>query len=103
MRGAQGGTLSWNPRIMPWAEGRCQTAEPPRNPPDLPSFLIAARECVLPFLATLGSARLRGLGPKGNAFARGTMKVPWNKKFWLLVGHLELCVRDKQAREELPQ
>lgn len=47
---------------------------------------------MLPFLATLGSARLRGLGPKGNAFARGTMKVPWNKKFWLLIGHFgALC------------
>ena len=28
MLGAQRGTRSWDPRIVPWAKGRCQTAEP---------------------------------------------------------------------------
>ena len=26
------GTLSWDPRVMPWAKGRWLTAEPPRHP-----------------------------------------------------------------------
>ena len=25
-------TRSWDSRIMPWTKGRCQTAEPPRDP-----------------------------------------------------------------------
>ena len=33
-QGAQCVTRSQIPRIMPWAEGRCQTAEPPRDPRD---------------------------------------------------------------------
>lgn len=32
MLGAWCGTLSQESRITPWAKGRCQTAEPPRNP-----------------------------------------------------------------------
>ena len=32
MQGAQCGTRSWDSRIMPWAEGRHQTTEPPRDP-----------------------------------------------------------------------
>ena len=31
-QGAQCGTRSWVSKIRPWAEGRCQTAEPPRDP-----------------------------------------------------------------------
>ena len=34
MRGAQRRTQSQDPRIVPWAKGRRQTAEPPRDPPD---------------------------------------------------------------------
>ena len=30
MQGARGRTWSWDPRITPWAEGRCSTTEPPR-------------------------------------------------------------------------
>ena len=33
MRGARCGTGSWVSRITPWAEGRCQITEPPRDPP----------------------------------------------------------------------
>ena len=33
--GAQCGTRSWDPRIMPGAEGRRSTAEPPRKPSSL--------------------------------------------------------------------
>ena len=32
MQGAQCGTQSWDSRIMPWAKGRRQTTEPPRDP-----------------------------------------------------------------------
>ena len=32
MQGGQCGTGSRDSRIMPWAEGRCSTAEPPRHP-----------------------------------------------------------------------
>ena len=32
MKEARCGTRSQGSRIMPWAEGRCQTAEPPRDP-----------------------------------------------------------------------
>ena len=32
MQGARRGTRSQDPRIMPWAKGRHQTAEPPRDP-----------------------------------------------------------------------
>ena len=32
MQGARCGTPSWDSRIKPWAEGRCSTAEPPRDP-----------------------------------------------------------------------
>ena len=32
MPGAQHGTQSWDSRITPWAKGRRQTAEPPRDP-----------------------------------------------------------------------
>ena len=38
MQGARCGTRSLVSRIMPWAEGRCSTAEPPRRPPP-PPFL----------------------------------------------------------------
>ena len=34
MPGARRGTRSQDSRIVPWAKGRCQTAEPPRDPPD---------------------------------------------------------------------
>ena len=34
MQGAQHGTRSRDSRIAPWAKGRCQTAEPPRDPQD---------------------------------------------------------------------
>ena len=30
--GARCGTRSWNPRITPWAEGRCSTTESPGSP-----------------------------------------------------------------------
>ena len=30
--GAQYGTRSWDPGVMPWAEGRCFTTDPPRCP-----------------------------------------------------------------------
>ena len=30
--GARCGTRSWDSRIMPWAQGRYSTAEPPRCP-----------------------------------------------------------------------
>ena len=33
MPGARHRTRSWDSRIAPWAKGRCQTAEPPRDPP----------------------------------------------------------------------
>ena len=32
MQGAQCGTRSWDSRIMPWAEGRCSSTEPPDIP-----------------------------------------------------------------------
>ena len=32
LQGARCGTWSQDPRITPWAEGRCSTAEPPRRP-----------------------------------------------------------------------
>ena len=32
MQGARRGTRSRDPRIAPWAKGRRQTAEPPRDP-----------------------------------------------------------------------
>ena len=32
MQGAPRGTRSWDPRVTPWAEGRRQTVEPPRDP-----------------------------------------------------------------------
>ena len=32
-QGAWCGTWSQDPRIMPWAQGSCSTAEPPRRPP----------------------------------------------------------------------
>ena len=32
MPGARRGTRSWDSRIAPWAKGRRQTAEPPRDP-----------------------------------------------------------------------
>ena len=32
MPGARCGTPSWDSRITPWAKGRRQTAEPPRDP-----------------------------------------------------------------------
>ena len=32
MQGAQYGARSWDSRITPWAGGRCQTTEPPRDP-----------------------------------------------------------------------
>ena len=32
MQGASCGTQSQDSRIMPWAEGRYQTTEPPRDP-----------------------------------------------------------------------
>ena len=32
MQGAQRRTQSWVSRIMPWAESKHQTAEPPRDP-----------------------------------------------------------------------
>ena len=35
MPGAQRGTRSWDSRIAPWAKGRRQTAEPPRDAPPL--------------------------------------------------------------------
>ena len=38
MQGAQCGTRSQDSRIAPWAKGRRQTAEPPRDPPDLMVF-----------------------------------------------------------------
>ena len=34
MQGARHGTRSQDSRIMPWAEGRRQTAEPPRDLPE---------------------------------------------------------------------
>lgn len=53
---------------------------------------MTPRGFVLPSLATLGSAWLRGLVPKGNALARGTAKDPLNEKLWLLTGHFgDLC------------
>lgn len=45
---------------------------------------------MLSFFATLGSAWLRGLVPKGNALTRGTMEAPLNEKLWLLTGHFEV-------------
>ena len=33
MQGARRGTRSRDPGVTPWAEGRCSTAEPPRDPP----------------------------------------------------------------------
>ena len=38
MQGAQCRTRSWDPRTMPWAKGRCSTAEPPRDPTDNINF-----------------------------------------------------------------
>ena len=35
MPGARRGTRSWDSRIAPWAKGRCQTAEPPRDPQEI--------------------------------------------------------------------
>ena len=35
MQGARRGTRSRDPGVTPWAEGRRQTAEPPRDPPIL--------------------------------------------------------------------
>ncbi|CAD7678536.1 unnamed protein product [Nyctereutes procyonoides] len=35
MQGTRRGTRSRDSRIAPWAKGRRQTAEPPRDPPDL--------------------------------------------------------------------
>ena len=32
MQGAGRRTRSWDSRIRPWAEDKCQTAEPPRDP-----------------------------------------------------------------------
>ncbi|MBA7579181.1 hypothetical protein ES708_21050 [subsurface metagenome] len=32
MLGAQCETGSWDSRIEPWAKGRCQTGEPPKDP-----------------------------------------------------------------------
>ena len=32
MQGARGGTWSWDPGVMAWAEGRCSTTEPPKCP-----------------------------------------------------------------------
>ena len=34
MQGARRGTRSRNSRIVPWAKGRRETAEPPRDPPN---------------------------------------------------------------------
>ena len=42
MQGAQRGTRPWDSRIMPWAKGRCQTTEPPRELPIAP-ILNSAR------------------------------------------------------------
>ena len=35
-QGARCGTRSQDSRIIPWAEGRCPTAEPPRHPSECP-------------------------------------------------------------------
>ena len=38
MRGAQHGTRSRDPGVTPKAESRCETAEPPRDPPRIHHF-----------------------------------------------------------------
>ena len=43
MQGAQSGTGSRDPRIMPWTEGRRQTTEPPADPRPL-SFLLTINQ-----------------------------------------------------------
>ena len=40
MQGARCGTRSRVSMIMPWAEGRCSTAEPPRDPPKIQFFVV---------------------------------------------------------------
>ena len=56
MQGARRGTRSRDSRIRPWAKGRRQTTEPPRDPPNLLSFCALAQlicnpgYCVMYFL-----------------------------------------------------
>ena len=40
MPGARRGTRSWDSRTAPWAKGRRQTAEPPRDPRQEKNFKI---------------------------------------------------------------
>ena len=49
MAGAQGRTQSQDSRIAPWAKGRRQTAEPPRDPPKGPNsehISIPIKKCL---------------------------------------------------------
>ena len=45
MQGARHGTRSQDSRITPWAKGRCQTAEPPKDPQIFFEHLLCAMLC----------------------------------------------------------
>ena len=72
MQGARCGTRSWDSRITSWAEGRYQTAEPPRCPSSKP------------FIVFKMATRLRGLVKFKFTFGGITEFLPHR---WTRVAH----------------
>ena len=82
-RGAWRGARSHNAGIMPWAEGRCLTAVPPRRPRTCTLWLgykpLKIRECVL-FISYPSEYQLLCSAPtsfSGNARGTATWKCSW--------------------------
>ena len=66
MQGARHGTQSQDSRITPWAEGRCQNAEPPRPPLELP-HKAGQKYLKLMYKSPLGNPLVR-IGPTQPVF-----------------------------------
>ena len=72
LQGAPCGTRSWDPRVTPWAEGRCSTAELPGCPEDLNS---GSTWDVPPFLLALNHLGLSPTSPASRETSQSQAKV----------------------------
>ena len=74
MQGARCGTRSWDSRIMPWAEARCSTTEPPRCPIYF-SFLNSPFRMCISRTWVLSSPVIQGCVPKAALWVSGHLAL----------------------------
>ena len=95
-QGSWCGTRSWDSSITPWAEGRCQTAEPPRDPRTpfhLDDILITEGilSCFCLQIQHYSSTTWSGMEP----WQEGGQEHRFQLRFWL--GRAYLCWRWRVA------